>query len=428
MTELNKERSHTQSKDGAATLNRGRQGSNRLKLALIGLVFAGVAMFLHHDAAGGTQNPNVLFREDMVNTGVDKDASGKLSGMLIANGRASKQQLKLSVSRLDNTAAYRLVAFIGNETNPRNVTEFTTDRKGSFAVTYVEKGPRGSSPGGEPLPDVLDPISQIRQLDIVKAGRVVLTAVVGRDIPIDTTPPTVRATDPRNAATGVAINTKIAATFSEAMDPATINTNTFTIKQGATPVAGRVSYVGTTATFAPASALASNTTYTATITSSAKDLAGNALVSAFTWSFTTIASMDRTAPTVTATDPRNAATGVAINKKITATFSEAMNPATISTTTFTLKQGATPVAGAVTYVGTTATFAPASALAANKTYTATISSGAKDLAGNALASPFVWSFTTVAAMDTTAPTVTATSPEIGATGVGINTESRGPLQ
>ena len=110
---------------------------------------------------------------------------------------------------------------------------------------------------------------------------------------------------------------------------------------------------------------------------------------------------------MTLTDPANAATGVAINQKIGATFSEAMDPLTISTATFTLKQGTTPVAGTVTYaaVGTTATFTPASGLAPLTTFTATITTGAKDLAGNPLLNNFAWSFTTGAAPDTTAPTV-----------------------
>ena len=243
---------------------------------------------------------------------------------------------------------------------------------------------------------------------------------VGLGIPADTTRPTVSSTDPANAATGVAINKKIAATFSEAMDPSTISTTNFTLKQGATPVAGTLTYVGTTATFAPASALAINTTYTGTITTGVKDLAGNALASAFGWSFTTGAGSDTTAPTVSYTDPANAATGVAVNKKIAGTFSEAMDPLTISTTTFTLKQGTTPVAGTVTYAGTTATFAPASDLAPNTVYTATITTGAADLAGNPLLSNYAWSFTTGAIADTTRPTVSSTVPGNAATGVTIN--------
>ncbi|HXJ71640.1 MAG TPA: Ig-like domain-containing protein, partial [Candidatus Dormibacteraeota bacterium] len=230
------------------------------------------------------------------------------------------------------------------------------------------------------------------------------------------------STDPANAATAVAINKRIAATFSEAMDPATISAANFTLRQGATPVAGTVTYVGTTATFAPASALAVSTLYTATMTTGVKDLAGNALANNFVWSFTTGAAPDTTAPTVSFTDPANAATAVALNKIVTATFSEAMDPLTISPATFSLKQGLTPVAGTVTYaaVGATATFSPVSALAPGTTYTATISTGAKDLAGNPLLNNFAWSFTTGAAPDTTRPTVIATVPANAATGVATN--------
>src|SRR5207249_3530266 len=124
-----------------------------------------------------------------------------------------------------------------------------------------------------------------------------------------------------------------------------------------------VSYAGVTATFTPASTLAPLTTFTATVTTGAKDLAGNALATGFSWSFTTGATPDTTRPTVSATVPANADTGVAISGKIAVAFSEAMDPLTITPVTFTLKQGTTAVAGTVTYAGVTATFTPASALA-----------------------------------------------------------------
>src|ERR1051326_358647 len=258
---------------------------------------------------------------------------------------------------------------------------------------------------------------------LARTGAVTLDGnPVGLGIAADVTPPTVSTTDPQNAATGVAINKKIATTFSEAMDASTISTTNFTLMQGVTPVSGVVTYVGTTATFAPASVLTASTAYTATVTTGVKDLAGNALASNFTWSFTTGAAPDVTAPTVTITDPQNAATAVAFNKNIAATFSEAIDPLTISTTSFTLKQGTTPVAGTVTYaaVGRTATFNPGADLAALTTYTATITTGVKDLAGNALLNNFGWSFTTGAAADVTPPAVSSTLPANAATGVAIN--------
>ncbi len=55
-------------------------------------------------------------------------------------------------------------------------------------------------------------------------------------------------------------------------------------------VAGTVTYVATTATFTPSILLSPNTVYTATITTGAKDLAGNALTGNYLWSFTTRAS------------------------------------------------------------------------------------------------------------------------------------------
>src|ERR1043166_7100744 len=234
------------------------------------------------------------------------------------------------------------------------------------------------------------------------------------------TRPMVSYENPANGATGVAVSQKIAATFSEAMDPLTTTTLTFTLKQGTTPVAGTVTYAGVTATFNPASALAPSTTYTATITTGMSDLAGNALANSFVWSFTTGATLDTTAPTVSFTVPANAATGVAISQKIAATFSEAMDPLTTTTVTFTLKQGTTPVVGTVIYAGVTATFNPLNALTPKTAYTATITTGTRDLAGNALANSFVWSCTTSATPDITAPTVSFPVPANAATGVPIS--------
>jgi hypothetical protein len=99
--------------------------------------------------------------------------------------------------------------------------------------------------------------------------------------------PTASATSPLNNATNVARNKVLSVTFSEAMDGSTFNSSTFTLKQGSILVTGAVAYSGTTATFTPAALLTAGTVYTATVTSSVKDLGGNALAAAQEWSFTT---------------------------------------------------------------------------------------------------------------------------------------------
>ena len=215
----------------------------------------------------------------------------------------------------------------------------------------------------------------------------------------DTTAPLVNSTAPVDATTGVALNGSINVTFSEAMDAATINGDTFTVKAGATPVAGAVTYDASsnTANFAPSSNLAASTVYTATVTTGVKTVAGDALAANMVWSFQTGSAVDTTPPTVAGTVPGNSATGVALGDSITAHFSEAMNIATINATNFTLKAGSTPVPGTVTYdiPNKSASFDPTAILTANTVYTATITTGAKDAAGNALAADKVWTFTTI---------------------------------
>ncbi len=232
--------------------------------------------------------------------------------------------------------------------------------------------------------------------------------------------PEVISTDPANGDTNVVISKKITAVFNEAMNPLTINGTTFILKQGTTQIAGTVSYSGNTATFSPASFLATNTLYTATITTGSKDPDGNALKTNYVWSFTTGTSSSSNQPKVISTDPSNGATAVALNKKITADFDKAMDPTSITALTFKLNKGTTPVTGTVSYTGVTAEFIPSANLLANSVYTATITTGAKDVSGNALGANYIWSFTTGTTIDNVPPTVILTDPADLATNVLIN--------
>ncbi len=100
-------------------------------------------------------------------------------------------------------------------------------------------------------------------------------------------------------------------------------------------------------------------------------------------------------PTVVTTSPAVAAIGVSTKAEITATFSEAMAAATLTTGgTFTVARDGVPVAGTVTYFDGTASFSAASELALDTTYTATISTAATDAGGASMAAAYTWSFKT----------------------------------
>jgi len=240
---------------------------------------------------------------------------------------------------------------------------------------------------------------------------------------IDVTAPVVSSVVPVNAATTASTTTKASVTFSEAMNVSTINASSFTLKQGSTAVAGTVSYSGLTASFIPAAALTASTVYTATITSAVTDAAGNALAANYTWNFTTAAVADVTPPVVLSSVPVSGAVSISASSKLTVTFSETMDATTISSSTFTLKQGAVSVAGIVSYTGTTATFSPSVALTGNTLYSATITTGAKDVSGNQLAANYTWSFTTAVPSDVTAPTIISVTPANSGTAVAVTSNA-----
>lgn len=251
------------------------------------------------------------------------------------------------------------------------------------------------------------------------AGNYVFSFTTGTTA--DAIAPTVSSTSPANAAVTVPLNRKVAVEFSEPMNPSTINTVTFKVAgPGVTLVTGTVASVGTSATFTPATPLVANTLYTVTITTGAMDLAGNSMAADYLFTFTTGSTSDITKPTVASTTNANGAVNVPVNTTVGATFSEAMDPVTISSETFTLKQGANVVSGTVTYSGLNAVFTPANNLAANTVYTATINTGAADRAGNKLATNHVWSFTTSAIADNAAPTVISTNPADLSTNIALN--------
>lgn len=107
-------------------------------------------------------------------------------------------------------------------------------------------------------------------------------------------------------------------------------------------------------------------------------------------------SMVSPPPTVLSNTPSDDAVGVPLRGSvISATFSTAMDPSTITSSTFTLTSGtaATPVDGTVTYGDSRVVFEPTADLASDARFTATITTMVLSANGVALVEAFTWSFT-----------------------------------
>lgn len=241
----------------------------------------------------------------------------------------------------------------------------------------------------------------------------------------DTTRPrvtlTVPATTVPGPTTGVPANTAVTANFTEDMAPASISATSFTLACAAPCAApdGTVTYVvgNRTAVFTPEAALAAGTTYTATVTTAATDLAGNALggnqaplpaASNYVWSFTTAAAVPPARISVASTNPADGAANVCLTDAINATFAVPsglrMDPATINAANFTLTGpgGANVLPASVVLdaaTGRIATFTPLAPMLAGA-HVARLrgtAAGVRDLAvpGNSMANDFSWNFTAV---------------------------------
>ena len=105
-------------------------------------------------------------------------------------------------------------------------------------------------------------------------------------------------------------------------------------------------------------------------------------------------------PTVTSTVPLPGSTGVSSSTAVSATFDKALDPTTVTSTTFRLLDPSSNVVPAsVTYNASTrtATLAPTTPLGLVATYSAVItggSGGVKDTSGNPMASTVSWIFST----------------------------------
>ena len=227
----------------------------------------------------------------------------------------------------------------------------------------------------------------------------------------DATAPTVSSFNPSDGATGVAVNSNITLTFSEAIQRGTGSIQLRSGSASGTVVesfdaasSSRLSISGSTLTVDPTSTLSANTQYFLTFAAgTVKDLAGNSYAGVSTYDFKTLS--DTTAPTVSLFNPTDGATGVAVDSNITLTFSEAIQRGTGAIQLRSGSASGTVVesfdaasSSRLSISGSTLTVDPTSTLSANTQYFLTFAAGTvKDLAGNSYAGVSTYDFKTATA-------------------------------
>jgi hypothetical protein len=188
----------------------------------------------------------------------------------------------------------------------------------------------------------------------------------------------------------VDVHTDIVLTFSKAMDRTSVEA-ALSVTPAVT-CAFTWSSSDTVLTCDPTTDLALATAYTVTVAANATDAAGTALATTVTVAFETATGPGPVAPVVVGTVPRDGETGVALNRNVQVTFSEAMDVVTTEAA-LSITPGVTCDV-AWNAAGTTATCVPDADFAADTAYTLTVAATAESRAGVALGSRFASTFTT----------------------------------
>lgn len=226
--------------------------------------------------------------------------------------------------------------------------------------------------------------------------------------------PMVVFTNPKNLDSNVKYDETIFATFNMPMDNQSINTSTFKVLKNGVEINGTVSYGGLIAVFNPNVDFEADTKYTCILNKDIKNIDGTSIQSDYVWTFKTEAI---STPTVTDIDPNNGENDVALNKVITALFSEEMDPLSFTATSFKLKEGTNDINGVISVNKANFSFNPDVNLLSNTTYDVEFTTTIKSKKGIFLQNNVTWQFTTGANQ---APEIISTLPLNGSSNVAFN--------
>ncbi len=242
--------------------------------------------------------------------------------------------------------------------------------------------------------------------------------------PVDGTAPRVLSMRPTTGSSDIPVDKDVVLVLSEPVRPGTVSGSVFLAGPDGklVTVAVSLSGGGSVIVIDPTSELTHDGLHTVYATPDLQDLAGNAFQN-FTGTFRTVDDPAALGPRVVAGHPPSGLADVALNGVVTARFSEPVNPAMVTASTFTVTPSGLPaLTGALGFEegNTLVRFTPSANMTASRSHTLRILTGIQDVAGMPLRSQFVTSFTTGTATDGTAPSVLSLSPANGDTGIGVN--------
>src|SRR5439155_1104485 len=238
----------------------------------------------------------------------------------------------------------------------------------------------------------------------------------------DTTAPAVISVTPGDGAMGIGLNAQVVVTFSESVNPSTVNNNTIALfaNGGRFGNIAGVSADNLTVVL-NGGMLPASSVVTVALTSAIQDLSGNRLAD-FTTAFTTAPPFDTARPSVVSQRPGNGASGVAAGTRIVLFLSEPLDATTVTATTVTMTgpAGAVNIAVTLDATGQVIRLVPAGPLVANSYYFYQTTAAIRGINGLAPQNPGSWYFYTGGPLDATAPAVRSITPPPAAVSVGDN--------
>ena len=222
------------------------------------------------------------------------------------------------------------------------------------------------------------------------------------DLALDEFYPEVASMTPADGSAQVPVSQVIVLTFSERIDPATVNATAIVVSTaaGAAPGSWNVSADGRTATFTPAAPYSDFTQVNVKVTTGIKDRVGRSPKSVFVAGFQTT---DSVPPALLSASPTAAAIGVSLSSVVRISYSEAINPAAFTSPAIAVSLNGSPVTGTISSIlnNTALVFTPSQSLLANATYSVLVPP-ATDVFGNLQPQGLTFSFST---LDTLAPVI-----------------------